>query len=334
MATVSGDVLTKEGKLPGKDDSGLAAIEIERLVVRYPSVVAVDEFCYSAPPGRITALLGPNGAGKSSVLGAVSTAVAADAGTVRIFGWDIRRHATAARAQLGLVFQERTLDTDLSVYRNLWFHARLFGMRAKESRHRIDAMLSRFGLTERRLDNVRDLSGGLARRVELARGLLHQPGLLILDEPTNGLDPESRAQVWHDLRQMRAELGVSILFSTHYMDEAELADEIVIIKDGRLVRQGSAEELKLGLATSSVVLRTRDDTAAFANLAAAGRDVTALTPAGLRVDCAEPEKSIAEIVALAGTGVTEVFAQHPTMDDVYLSATAGATNPEGSDGRE
>lgn len=324
MAAVPGDSLTRSVQHLGTGADAVPALEIDQLVVRYPSVLAVDGFCYSAPAGRITALLGPNGAGKSSVLGAVSTAVASESGSVRIFGWDIRQHATTARAQLGLVFQERTLDSDLSVHRNLWFHARLFGMRAKEARYRIDAVLDRFGLADRRSDDVRDLSGGLARRVELARGILHRPGLLVLDEPTNGLDPEARAQVWHDLRRMRSDLGISILFSTHYMDEAELADDIVIINEGRLLRRGSAEQLKLDLARSSVVLRTQDDALAFSNLSAAGRDVT-MDPAGVRVSCAEPEKSIAEIVALAGTGITEVFAQHPTMDDVYLSATGGTS---------
>ncbi|MBQ6640377.1 MAG: ABC transporter ATP-binding protein [Saccharopolyspora sp.] len=315
----------------GADAGPVAALEIDRLVVRYPSVLAVDEFSYSSPAGQVTALLGPNGAGKSSVLGAVSTAVPCESGTIRIFGRDIRHDAVAARAQLGLVFQERTLDKDLSVYRNLWFHARLFGMRSKESRQRIDAVLDRFGLADRRSDAVRNLSGGLARRVEVARSLLHGPGLLVLDEPTTGLDPEARAKVWDDLRRMRDELGVSILFSTHYMDEAEVADEIVIISDGRLVRRGSADQLKLGLARSSVLLRTQDDAVASANLVAAGWRVSSDSGA-LRVDCAEPEKSIAEIVGCAGTGVVEVRAVHPTMDDVYLSATrSGGAGPGGGD---
>ncbi|HEY2764653.1 MAG TPA: ABC transporter ATP-binding protein [Pseudonocardiaceae bacterium] len=309
------------GPLPGTALD--AALDIEHLVVRYQSVLAVDGFSYRCPPERITALLGPNGAGKSSVLNAISTAVPIHSGRVRIFGNDIRRHAAAARAHLGLVFQERTLDKDLSVYRNLWFHARLFGMGSADARHRIDHVLDAFKLADRRDSTVRELSGGLARRVELARALLHRPALLILDEPTAGLDPEARAMVWADLRRMRSELGVTILFATHYMDEAEFADDILIISGGRLVRQGTAVQLKLGLAASSILLRTQDDTLALANLVSAGLDVAA-DPAGLAIRCAEPEKSVPEVVRLAGIGVREVSVRHPTLDDVYLSVTTGA----------
>ncbi|HEX2299451.1 MAG TPA: ABC transporter ATP-binding protein [Pseudonocardiaceae bacterium] len=300
------------------------ALEIDRLVIRYGSVLAVDEFSYSGASGGITALLGPNGAGKSSILGAISTAVPVHSGRVRIFGHDVAAQATAARAQLGLVFQDRTLDRDLSVWRNLWFHARLFGMGAAQARARIDVLLATFGLDSRRGDEVGDLSGGLARRVEMVRALLHRPRLLVLDEPTNGLDPEVRQQVWSDLRRMRAESGVSILFSTHYMDEAEYADDIVILDGGRLVSRGSAAELKLGLATARIVLRTHDDALAAANLTAAGWDA-ACGQDGLVVRCAEPERALAEVVAVVGTGVSELCVRHPTMNDVYLSATRAGT---------
>ncbi|MCP2236459.1 ABC-2 type transport system ATP-binding protein [Prauserella halophila] len=321
MASLPGPVVSECGVGDGAAEH--PAVEIENLVVRYPSVLAVDGLSHICPSGRITALLGPNGAGKSSVLGAVSTAVPADSGEIRIFGHDLRRRATAARARLGLVFQERTLDKDLSVQRNLWFHARLFGMGKADARERIDRVLAVFGLGDRRNDDVQKLSGGLARRVEVARALLHRPGLLVLDEPTTGLDPEARWQVWQDLRRMRTEFGVSILFSTHYMDEAEFADEIAIINEGKLVRHGSADELKLSLGSSSVLVRTEDDAAALANLSAAGHDVRFDAP-GLVVRCAEPEKAIAQVVASTGTGVLEASVRHPTMDDVYLSVTAGS----------
>ncbi|MFF4605295.1 ABC transporter ATP-binding protein [Streptomyces sp. NPDC001339] len=295
------------------------AFEITDLVVRYGKVAAVDGVSISSPPGRITGLLGPNGAGKSSLLGVLSTAARPDAGTVRIFGFDVREAPMAARRRLGLVFQERALDKELSIERNLWFHARLFGMKRADARARIDLMLELFDLADRRRQPVEELSGGLARRVEIARALLHRPGLIILDEPTNGLDPTARAAVWADLLRLRDQLGVTVLYATHYMDEAEYADEIVILQKGRIVRQGSIERLKSSLDSSRVVVTCSDDEAALRQLRAAGFDAL-IEPTGVAVHCTDPEARIAEVVrALDVPGLT-VSVHHPSMNDVYLAA--------------
>ncbi|MGW0186556.1 ABC transporter ATP-binding protein [Streptomyces sp. NPDC003362] len=301
--------------------AGVPAYEVRGLVVRYGKVTAVRGVDVSSPPGRITALLGPNGAGKSSLLRVLSTAARADAGSVRIFGHDVRRSPMAARRALGLVFQERTLDKELSVERNLWFHARLFGMRRADARGRIALMLELFGLQDRARRPVEELSGGLARRVEIARALLHRPGLLLLDEPTNGLDPSARSAVWADLTRMRDELGVTVLYSTHYMDEAEYADEIVIMRDGRVVRQGSAARLKSSLDSSRIVVASADDALAAAQLRAAG--FAPLTgPDGIAVHCPDPESRVADVVrALDVPGLT-LSVRHPSMNDVYLAAAA------------
>ena len=305
------------------------AFELTDLVVRYGKVCAVDGVSISSPPGRITALLGPNGAGKSSLLGVLSTASRPDAGTVRIFGHDVLSAPMAARRRLGLVFQERTLDKELSVERNLWFHARLFGMKRADARARIDLMLDLFGLTDRRRQPIEELSGGLARRVEIARALLHRPGLIILDEPTNGLDPAARATVWDDLLRLRDRLGVTVLYSTHYMDEAEYADEIVILQKGRVVRQGSLATLKSSLDSSRIVVSCADDEVAARQLRAAGFEPL-IEPGGVAVHCADPEARIAEVVrALDVPGLT-VAVRHPSMNDVYLAA---ASEPE-SHGRQ
>ncbi|WP_431034429.1 ABC transporter ATP-binding protein [Streptomyces sp. P6-2-1] len=307
-----------------------AAFELTDLVVRYGSVPAVDGVSLSSPPGRVTALLGPNGAGKSTLLGVLSTVVRPDAGRVRVFGHDVRRAPMAARRRLGLVFQERTLDKELSVERNLWFHARLFGMRRADARARITLLLGLFGLVERRGQPVEQLSGGLARRVEMARALLHRPGLLILDEPTNGLDPVVRASVWADLLRLRDELGVTVLFATHYMDEAEFADEIVILQEGRIVQQGSVARLKSGLESSRLVVSCGDEEEAARQLRAAGL-APLREPGGLAVHCAEPEARIAEVVrALDVPGLT-VTVRHPSMNDVYLAAAGPRERPAAQD---
>ncbi|GAA3492357.1 ABC transporter ATP-binding protein [Streptomyces cremeus] len=296
-----------------------AAFELTDLVVRYGKVRAVDGVSISSPPGRITALLGPNGAGKSSLLGVLSTASRPDVGHVRVFGHDVLKAPVAARRRLGLVFQERTLDKELSVERNLWFHARLFGMKRSDARARIDLMLDLFELTDRRRQPVEDLSGGLARRVEIARALLHRPSLIILDEPTNGLDPTARAAVWADLLRLRDRLGVTVLYSTHYMDEAEYADEIVILRKGRVVRQGSLGRLKSSLDSSRIVVSCADDDAAARQLRTAGFEPLH-EPGGVAVHCADPESRIADVVrALDVPGLT-VAVHHPSMNDVYLAA--------------
>jgi ABC-2 type transport system ATP-binding protein len=165
-------------------------------------------------------------------------------GSASIFGHDVRTEPVEARRRIGLVFQERTLDEDLSVEQNLWFHARLFGMRAPAARRGITRVLELLGLADRRHDLIESLSGGLARRVEIARALLHEPRLLILDEPTGGLDPEARRSVWTDLNGFRDDLGMTVLYSTHYLEEAEHADDIVIMDTGEVVRHGSPGELK------------------------------------------------------------------------------------------
>lgn len=298
---------------------GPLAFEISDLVVRYGKVTAVRGVSMSSPPGRITALLGPNGAGKSSLLGVLSTAARPDGGTVRIFGHDVREAAVYARRRLGLVFQERTLDKELSVERNLWFHARLFGMKRADARSRITLMLDLLGLADRRHQSVEELSGGLARRVEIARALLHRPGLIVLDEPTNGLDPAARATVWADLLRMRDELGVTVLFATHYMDEAEYADEIVILQQGRIVRHGSVDRLKSSLDSSRIVVTCADEEAAARQLRAAGFEAL-IGPTGIAVHCVDPEARIAAVVrALDVPGLT-VSVHHPSMNDVYLEA--------------
>ncbi|MFJ4825641.1 ABC transporter ATP-binding protein [Streptomyces bacillaris] len=302
------------------------AFDMTDLVVRYGKVCAVDGVSISSPPGRITALLGPNGAGKSSLLGILSTAARPDSGRVRIFGHDVLKAPLAARRRLGLVFQERTLDKELSVERNLWFHARLFGMKRSDARARIDLMLDLFELTDRRRQPIEDLSGGLARRVEIARALLHRPSLIILDEPTNGLDPTARAAVWADLLRLRDRLGVTVLYSTHYMDEAEYADEIVILQKGRVVRQGSPEQLKSSLDSSRIVVSCADDEAAARQLRTAGFEPLR-EPGGIAVHCADPESRIAEVVrALDVPGLT-VAVHHPSMNEVYLAAAAPHENP-------
>ncbi|WP_026422098.1 ABC transporter ATP-binding protein [Actinokineospora inagensis] len=301
-----------------------AAFDARDVVVRYGRRTAVNGVSLCARPGTILALLGPNGAGKSTLLRALSTAVPPNSGQVEVFGHDVVRDPVAARGRIGVVFQERTLDPDLSVDRNLWFHARLFGLSRTDARVRIDEVLARFGLTGRRRDPVADLSGGLARRLEIARALVHRPGLVVLDEPTTGLDPDARRAVWADLRRLRDEDQVTVLYATHYLGEAELADHVVIIHSGVIVRRGTPAELKDGLATPTLLLSTVDDPVAVRQLASAGFDAR-LSPEGVSVRCAQPGSHIASVVRAVTMAVHEVTVREPSLDDVYFATTGGGT---------
>lgn len=302
------------------------AVELDELGVRYGDTEAVRSMSLTVPTGRITALLGPNGAGKSSAVKVICTLLRPSTGSARVFGHDTRGAAMKARAELGVVFQEPTLDQDLSIERNLLFHARLFGLRLTVAKARIGELLESFGLTDRREQKVEDLSGGLARRVEIARALVHRPRLLVLDEPTVGLDPESRRAVWDDLGAMRARDGLTVLYSTHYMDEVEYADQVVIVRAGSVVREGTPTALKTGLGLSGVVLHTQDDAAAELALVRAGFTVTpdalgnTAEPGGLFVRSTAPEEDVSAVVTAAGAAIRSVAVRHPTMDDVFLEA--------------
>ncbi|ETK34057.1 ABC transporter ATP-binding protein [Microbispora sp. ATCC PTA-5024] len=307
------------------------AFELSDLTVRYGPVTAVDGVSAGSAPGLVTALLGPNGAGKSSLLRVLSTVAPPSSGTARVFGHDTRAEPLAARRRIGLVFQERALDTDLSAEQNLRFHARLFGVGRARAAEDILVLLERFGLAGRGRDRVETLSGGLARRLEIARALLHRPGLLILDEPTNGLDPEARQTVWDDLIRLRSELGVTVLYSTHYMDEAELADQIIILSEGRVAGFGSPGRLKSELRSSRIVLVTHDDDTVLARLAEAGFDAV-IDSDGVAVRCREPESRMAEVIRAAGPLVRAASVHHPSMNDVFLAHTAANRDREAADG--
>ncbi|MFF4596822.1 ABC transporter ATP-binding protein [Amycolatopsis sp. NPDC001319] len=296
------------------------AFDVRDLVVTYGGRTAVDGVSLGARRGEIVALLGPNGAGKSTLLKALSTAVPPDSGRIEVFGHDAAVDPVAVRRRIGMVFQEQTLDPDLPVERNLWFHARLFGLPRAQARARIDDVLRQFDLADRRADPVEQLSGGLARRLEIARALLHRPGLVILDEPTTGLDPDVRRALWADLRRLRDDERVTVLYATHYLAEAELADQVAIIHNGLLVRGGSPAVLKAELAATALRLSTADDVVAEAELIRAGFDVSSTTD-GLLVRCTQPERRIAEVVRAVTVPVTEVALREPSLDDVYFATT-------------
>jgi lipooligosaccharide transport system ATP-binding protein len=219
----------------------MSAIELSGVVKRFGSITAVDGLDLDVPAGICLGLLGPNGAGKSTTMRMLTGQAIADEGSLRVLGYDLPAQAKQARAEMGVVPQLDNLDVDVSVQDNLAVFARLY--RVKDVRAAVDRGLQLARLTERRADSVDKLSGGMRRRLLLARGLLHQPRLMLLDEPTVGLDPQIRTQLWSLIDQLRSE-GVTILMSTHYIEEAErLADEVAVMTHGKIIARGRPNEL-------------------------------------------------------------------------------------------
>lgn len=219
------------------------ALIVDGVRKSYGSLKALDDVSLSVGRGEFVALLGPNGAGKTTLFQLLTGLFVPDAGALEVAGFDMRRQARPALARLGVVFQQATLDLDLSVIANLRFHARLHGM-GRAARRRIDEELTRIGHTERAKDTVRSLSGGNRRKVELARALLHEPVLLLMDEPTVGLDPASRRMLGDYVHELCRQRGVGVLWATHLVDEAESADRVVVLHKGRRIADDSPGRLR------------------------------------------------------------------------------------------
>jgi ABC-2 type transport system ATP-binding protein len=219
------------------------AIVIEGVSHCYGARRALDDVSFSLVPATFAVLLGLNGAGKSTLFSLIVRLFAVQCGQIRIFGHDIGHESGEALRMIGVVFQSRTLDLDLSVVQNLTYHAALHGIGKREGRARADGVLARIELTERAHDKVRNLSGGQMRRVEIARALLHRPRLLVLDEPTVGLDVKSRADILEHVRRLVAEDGVSVLWATHLIDEVAEDDDVIVLHHGRVLAHGPASRV-------------------------------------------------------------------------------------------
>ena len=221
------------------------AIIIKDLTKRFGDIVAVDHINLEINEGEIFGLLGPNGAGKTTTIHMLATILTPDEGTAIVGGYDIRKNPKEVRKKIGIVFQDMTVDRHLTGYENMWIYGKLYGLSGKELDARIHELLDFVGLLEWKDLEVRKYSGGMIRRLEIARSLLHHPKILFLDEPTLGLDPQTRAHIWDYIMKIKKEKNMTILLTTHYMDEAEkLCDRIAIIDHGKIIALGTPRELK------------------------------------------------------------------------------------------
>src|SRR6266508_2426577 len=244
-----------------------AAVEVDGLVKRFGEFTAVDGISFSVEPGELFGFLGPNGAGKTTTISILCTLLHLTEGNAHVAGYDVARDPTGVRAAIGLVFQEITLDNYLTGAENLRFHGVLYGLPRSEVKARMPPLLDMVGLTDWAKHQVRFYSGGMQRRLEIARGLLHTPRVLFLDEPTIGLDPQTRVHIWDYVDELRARESTTMFLTTHYMDEAERCDRIAIIDQGRIVAIDSPRALKASVGADTVTVSTADDAKARTEIA-------------------------------------------------------------------
>lgn len=301
--------------------SEAAAISVQRVSHRYGERVAVDELTLDIAPGEIFAFLGPNGSGKTTLFRVLSTLIALQAGDVAIFGYDLRRDATAIRRQMGVVFQAPSLDKKLTVAENLRHQGRLYGLGGADLRVRTAELLAAVGLTERAGDRVETLSGGLRRRVELAKCLLHRPRILLLDEPSTGLDPGARIELWRYLGRLRDEDGVTVVLTTHLLEEAERADRIAIMHNGRLSALGKPDDLRAQVGGDAITIRTeRPEQLVAAIRERLGVEATVLDGA-VRLELPDGHEWIPKLVAAFPSDIQTITLGKPTLEDVFIDRT-------------
>lgn len=296
-------------------------VVVEELTHAYNSRPALEGVSFAVAAGEIAGVLGPNGSGKSTLFRILSTLMAPCSGRALVAGLDTVRQASAVRRHLGVVFQSQSLDKKLTVEENLAAQGHLFGLSGRNLKTRAGELMRLMELHQRRKDRVETLSGGLRRRVEVAKALLHQPRLLLMDEPSAGLDPAARRELWNYIEQLRREQGVTVLVTTHVLDEAERCDRLLLLHRGRIVAQGSPAELKSRIGGDVVVLET-DQPEQAADLLKARFGVEARVAGGaVRVETANGHRFIAEAVEALGGWVRSVALHKPTLEDVFLDET-------------
>ncbi len=296
-------------------------VEVDNLTYRYGDKVALAGISFSVARGEIFGFLGPNGGGKTTTFKILSTLFSSGPGQVRIFGKDLVRERIAIRRKMGIVFQLPALDKKLKVRENLAHQGHLYGIAGRDLKRRIDRDLERLGLADRADDRVETLSGGLQRRVELAKALLNDPELMILDEPSTGLDPAARREFWNNLESLRRDQGMTVLVTTHYLEEADRCDRLLILDEGRAVALGHPEQLKSEIGGEVLRIRAKDPDG-FSNRVTEKLKVKTLKVGGL-VQIEEPKAHnlVAPLLEAFPEEVLSLTLGLPTLEDVFIHKT-------------
>jgi ABC-2 type transport system ATP-binding protein len=303
-------------------------IQATGLVKKYGNLEAVRGIDLEVRPGEIFGFLGPNGAGKSTTISILCTLLLPTAGTARVAGIDVVREPARVRRRIGLVFQEPSLDDQLTGRENLEFHAYIYSVPSDIRRGRIDQMLELLQLTDRASSQVRTYSGGMKRRLEIARGMLHEPQVLFLDEPTLGLDPQTRRSIWTHLNELRSRTGITIFMTTHYMDEAEYCNRIAIIDRGQIVALGTPDELKAKVGGDVVTMTSTQAGAAAEEIQKLLRVTPVHDDGTLRMEVPDGKKFVPRLVRELTVPVDTISMRRPSLDDVFLKLTGHAIRDE------
>ncbi|MDI6745391.1 MAG: ATP-binding cassette domain-containing protein [Thermodesulfovibrionales bacterium] len=307
-------------------------IKVENLTKKFGNIAAVNNISFDVDEGTIFGFLGPNGAGKTTTISILCTLLGPTSGNASVNGYDCTKESSSVRKSIGIVFQDTTLDKDLTAEENLLFHAYLYNVEKSERRKRVDDVLRLVDLFSRKDDLVKKFSGGMKRRLEVARGLIHRPKVLFLDEPTLGLDPQSRTNLWEFITALPEKYGVTIFMTTHYMDEAEVCDNIAIIDNGSIIAMNSPEELKKVIGGDVIYLKTKDNEKAREAIKSLLDLEASIRDGELFISTVKGDTCIPELIRILGSGVLSVRLQRPTLNDVFLKLTGKAIrDAEGAD---
>jgi ABC-2 type transport system ATP-binding protein len=296
-------------------------IGVKDLVKRYGEVEAVRGIGFEVQPGETFGFLGPNGAGKSTTIKILCTLADPTSGTARVAGYDVKKQRDTVRRNIGLVFQDTTLDNYLTGEQNLRFHADLYGVPKAQLPARMRQVLEMVNLWDRREAEVATYSGGMKRRLEIARGLLHAPRVLFLDEPTVGLDPQTRSSIWEYINDLKRREDITIFLTTHYMDEAENCDRIAIIDHGKIVAMDTPENLKASVGKDRVQITTADDQAAIRELKDRFGLDAAVHDGLVTFNVESGEEFVPHLFAELTQPIRSVSVARPSLDDVFMSYT-------------
>lgn len=296
-------------------------VTVENLTHRYGARLALAGLSFAVEKGRVFGLLGPNGGGKSTLFRILATMMPPDEGRALVAGFDVVRQSAEVRRRIGVVFQTNSLDRKLTVEENLVSQGHLFGMSGRRLAARAEAVMERLGLTGRRGDPVGTLSGGLQRRVEIAKALLHEPEILLMDEPSTGLDPGARRELWEHVESLRAAYGVTVLLTTHILEEADRCSRLLLLHQGRRVAEGTPAELKAKVGGDVVLLEVAPGAAIRERLAARFGVQPREANGALRVEIANGHRFITEVVEAFPGEIESISLHKPTLEDVFLDET-------------
>ncbi|MCD6371213.1 MAG: ATP-binding cassette domain-containing protein [Candidatus Aenigmarchaeota archaeon] len=305
----------------------MAAIEVRNLTKKFNGFTAVDNISFEVKKGELFGLLGPNGAGKTTTINMLSTLLNPTSGSARVAGYDIVKEKEDVRRNIGVVFQEPALDNKLTGRENLEFHAMMYGMDREERKKRINEVLELVELSDKANVLVENYSGGMKRRLEIARGLIHKPKVLFLDEPTLGLDVQTRRHIWDYIKKLKKESNITIILTTHYMEEADyLCDRVAIIDHGKIIAMDTPKSLKDELGGDIITFEVEEKADEFMDIIGKLRFVKSIKKhdSKLTVTVKQGEKRIPELITMAqknNVNVKSVTLHKPSLEDVFLHFT-------------